>query len=64
MHCAVPRSRLESAARNAKELKSPSKSDALETVHKVTTEGKDGRVLCHRCGRKGHKAPSYRFKNA
>ena len=57
---------LESAARNAKELKPPSKSDALDTVHKVMTEGKDGfrSVSCHRCGGKGHKAPSCRFKNA
>ena len=55
---------LESAAKNAKELKPLASVTPLETVHKVTTTDKDGSVTCHRCGEKGHKAPSCRFKNA
>ena len=38
---------LESAAKNAKELKPLASVTPLETVHKVTTTDKDGSVTCH-----------------
>ena len=54
---------LELAAQNAKELKS-SGIPQEAVVHKVTSLGKADGVVCHRCGEKGHKAPTCRFKNA
>ena len=56
---------LESAAKNAREMKPLATAvPPQETVHKVTTAEKDGSVVCHRCGGKGHKAPLCCFKNA
>ena len=55
---------LESAANNSKKLKPLATAAPQETVRKVTMAEKDGGVICHRCGGKGHKTPSCCFKNA
>ena len=53
---------VELAAKNVKELKSSGSSQEV-MVHKVTSFEKADGVVCHRCGRKGHKALTCRFKN-
>lgn len=53
---------LEEAAKRAKELKPTTSSQ--EEVHQVKMSGRNEGIVCHRCGRKGHKAPACRFKNS
>ena len=55
---------MKEAAKCAKELKLTSTTrEELHKVHVNATDKLEG-VICHRCGRKGHKAPSCRFKNS
>ena len=55
---------IEEATKHANELKPTSTPrEELHKVHVNATDKLEG-VICHRCGRKGHKAPSYRFKNS
>ena len=53
---------IKEASKRAKELK-PATSHSAE-VHKVhaSVTGKTEGIVCHRCGGKGHKAPTCRFK--